>query len=132
MAQRDELIAFVTDQLGRWASVASRRLFSGHGLYRGPTLFALLIRDTVYFRSDDGNRADYEAAGMMPFSYTRSDGRIVSLPYRQVPAEVIEDSDELVRWADKAFAAALRKPVKQKPRGKRGTARARPGRKAAK
>jgi DNA transformation protein and related proteins len=125
MADAGELADFVTDQLRRWAPVTARRLFSGSGLYRGSTLFALLIRDILYFRSDDVNRPDYEAAGMAAFSYRRSDGRVVVLPYSQVPAEVIEDADELARWADKAFAAALRKPVKRARRpGKRGAVRA--------
>ncbi len=121
---RGEFAAFVTDQLRPWAPVAARRLFSGYGLYRGPTVFAILMRDTLFFRSDEINRPDYEAAGMPPFSYARGDRRVVALSYHQVPAEVIEDAEELARWADKAFAAALRKPVKRTRRGgARGAAR---------
>ena len=58
------LAEFLSDQLRVWARVAARRLFSGWGVNRGPTIFALILRDTIYFRVDETNRPDYVAAAM--------------------------------------------------------------------
>lgn len=123
-AAADEFIAYLQDQLRAWAPVASRRMFSGHGLYRGDTIFALVLRDALYFRGDPASRADFLAAGMAPFRYDRQ-GKSVSMAYYEVPADLLEDADALAAWADKAYAAALRvaaakpKPVRQRPQRQR-------------
>jgi DNA transformation protein len=103
----NEFIAHLLDLLRRWAPVAARRMFGGHGLFRGGIMFGLLHDEIVYFKTDDGNRADYEAAGMAPFRYTRA-GKSVALSFHVVPADLLEAGDELAPWAERAYAAALR------------------------
>ena len=110
MAVDSGFVEYVCDQLRPWASVAPRRLFSGHGLFRGGTMFALIIRDALYFRTDAENRGDFSAAGMEPFRYSRG-GREVALGYHEVPADVLDEADRLAAWAEKAYAAALRRAV---------------------
>jgi DNA transformation protein and related proteins len=103
-------VEYVRDQLRPWGAgaVAARRMFSGEGLFRNGIMFALVHDDTLYFRTDDRNVAEFIAAGMTPFRYRRN-GRQVALGYHQVPADVIEESDELASWAASAFAAARRR-----------------------
>jgi DNA transformation protein len=137
------LAEFLSDQLRVWAPVTARRLFSGWGVYRGPTIFALILRDTIYFRVDETNRPDYVAASMPPFvhaarhrapadavaearagtgapqfQYRTRDGKAIAMPYYEVPASILEDADALAGWAEKAHAAALRaarrKPARRK------------------
>jgi len=111
-------LEFLEDQLRSWGPIAARRMFSGCALYRGGTHFAFIIRDTLYFRTDGQNRDDYLAAGMSPFTYTRN-GRTVSFSYHEVPADVIDDADRLAEWAQKAYAAAMRRgpgPASRKQR----------------
>ena len=110
-------VDFVRDQLQPWASVTAQRMFGGFGLYRGAVMFAIVAGDTLYFRTDDGNRARYEGAAMSPFRYERS-GRRVALRYHEVPAVVLEKPDELVDWAAGAYAAALRSAAPRHRRGK--------------
>ena len=117
-AELPEGVAHVVDLLYRWAPVSVRRMFSGVGLFRGGVIFALVLRDTVHFRVDDGNRADYEAAGMEPFSYSRS-GRTVSIAYYEVPPDILDEGEDLTRWAMKAYEAALRTSVRKRPKRKR-------------
>ncbi len=57
MASNPEFIAFVTDQLAPLGHVTTRRMFSGAGVYCDGVIFALILRDVVYFKVDDGNRA---------------------------------------------------------------------------
>jgi DNA transformation protein and related proteins len=113
-----QFLSYVRDQLRRWAPVEIRRMFGGHGVFRGNTMFGLIHADALYLRTDDGNRGDFAAAGMAAFTYARG-AKTVSLGYHEVPAEVIEDGENLAQWAARAFAAAERQAQK-KSRTKRG------------
>ena len=112
-------IAFLRDQLAAWAAIVPRRMFSGHGLFRGGVMFALVHGDTFYLRADAVNRPDFAARGMAPFSYRRG-GRSVALGYVEVPADVLEEPDLLALWADKAYAAAQRRGAARRSRRARG------------
>ena len=103
-----EFIRYLRDQLRRWGPVEIRRMFGGHGIFRGGVMFALIYNETLFLRSDDANRAAFAAAGMGPFRYRRR-GKLVALAYHQTPPDAIEDSDVLGECADLAFAAALRR-----------------------
>lgn len=103
-----EFIRYLRDQFRRWGPVEIRRMFGGHGIFRGGVMFALIHDEMLFLRSDDANRAAFAAAGMGPFRYRRR-GKLVALAYHQAPPEAVEDSDTLGEWADLAFAAALRR-----------------------
>ena len=110
----NEFISYLTDQLRRWAPVTARRLFGGHALYRGTTVFAIVSRDTLYLRTDPINRPEFEGAGSTPFR----PGSRVSLPYHEVPIEALDDPEALGRWAQSGYAAALRRDAASSaPRG---------------
>ena len=70
-------------------------------------MFGLVAGDELFFKTDDGNRPDYEAAGMPPFRYRRA-GTSVALSFHTVPPDLLEAGDELAPWAERAYAAALR------------------------
>jgi len=74
--------------------VTARAMVGVAGLYLDGTMFALITRnDVLYFRTDDGNRADYEAAGTKPF--VPFPDKPVVMPYRNVPPEILEDGGSL-------------------------------------
>ena len=107
--ERDQFIAHVADQLRHWAPVSVRRLFGGHGIYRGERMFAFVARDTLYLRTDDVNRPDFEAAGMGALRVGKSGNARIALSYHEAPAELLDEPEELAQWAERAFAAALRR-----------------------
>lgn len=109
-----EFLEFALEQLEQIAPVRAKRMFGGVGLYSGELFFALLDDDTVYFKVDDGNRADYEALGLGPFDPYK-DG-VHLMQYYPVPAEVLEDTEALRSWMDKALAAALAAKTKKRPK----------------
>jgi DNA transformation protein len=112
-------VAHVIDLLDPWAAVVPRRMFSGIGLFRDGVMFGLVIGDTLYFKTDDANRGDYEAAGTAPFSYRRGERGTIATSYHAVPPDLIEDGEELLVWARRAYDAALRRrdpaPRRRKP-----------------
>jgi len=85
MATSTDFLEFLQDQLRGLGHITARRMFSGAGLYCDGVIFALILRDTLYFKVDDGNRQAYEAEGLAPFSY-EARGRTVQIgAYWQVP-----------------------------------------------
>jgi DNA transformation protein len=119
MNNEPEFIRYLRDQFRRWGAIEIRRMFGGHGIFRDGVMFALINDETLYLRSDEATHAAFAAAGMGPFRYRR-DGRLVALGYRQAPPEAVEDSDLLGDWADRAFAAALRRAAKQPAKKRAG------------
>lgn len=105
MAVSESYLFFVEEQLGRVAAVRSRRMFGGVGLYADDVFFAVIADDELYLKVDDETREAYIARGMEPFRPYK-DAR--SMEYYQLPAEILEDVDELSVWARDAVEAALR------------------------
>ncbi|MFI4888923.1 MAG: TfoX/Sxy family protein [Steroidobacterales bacterium] len=107
MASSAEFLSYVMEQLSMLDGVRARRMFGGIGLYCEDRFFGLISRDVLYFKVDDGSRADYQSRGMgqfRPFAGRRQ----VSMSYYEVPADVLEDAEECARWARRSVAAASR------------------------
>ena len=99
---------FVLEQLGRVApGIRARSMFGGVGIYSDALFFALMDDDTLYFKVDDTNRPDFEAAGMGPFRPFGPDGEVMQ--YYQVPEELLEDVETLELWVGKAVEVARRR-----------------------
>ena len=106
---------YIVEQLGTLPALSTRRMFGGLGLYSGDWFFALIDDDVLYFKVDDANRDDYVSRGMkafMPFPGQPS------LGYFQVPVDVIEEAEDLTRWARRSVEVAQRaglKKIRPKP-----------------
>jgi DNA transformation protein len=125
MAVSDDYLTFVIEQLQPAGRVTERRMFGGVGLYLDGLFFALIDDDTLYFKVDDSNRARYERAGSSAFC-PFPDQPDKAMGYWQVPAEVLEDAEELTRWAREAMTVALAARTKR-PARRRAPPRRRPG-----
>lgn len=114
MPASKEYLEYVLDQLESFGPVVSKRMFGGVGLYSDALFFGLIDDDILYFKVDDLTRAGYlkaKSKGFDPYG----DGN-ASLSYYSVPADVLEDTDELRVWATAAVEAARRKAATRKPR----------------
>ena len=121
MPVSEEYLDYVVDQLGCIGEINAKRMFGGVGLYRDGYFFGLIAGDLLYFKVDDENRPDYEAAGSKAFQPYGDDS--YSMGYYEVPVDVLEDVDKLRVWAGGAVAAALRKTqrkTQRRPSIKRG------------
>lgn len=118
MPQSQEYLQYVLEQLHGLGGVVSRRMFSGAGLYQDDVFFGLLFRDTLYFKVNDANRADYESRGMGRFQ-PFPDKPHLSLTYYEVPVDVLEDREELASWARRSIAAALAIAAEKRVRKRR-------------
>ena len=102
---------FVLEQLAGVRGLRAQAMFGGVGLYANDVFFGIVAADTLYFKVDDTNRRDYEVAGSRAFK--PYDDRAMTMPYYNVPADVLEDRDALALWATRAVAVAVRSKKKK-------------------
>ncbi|HWJ76283.1 MAG TPA: TfoX/Sxy family protein [Kaistia sp.] len=102
MGDRD----FLEELFAPVGRVELKRMFGGLGAFSNGLMFAIVIADVIYLKSDDTTRADFAAEGCEPFTYPRKDGRAVSLSYWRMPERLIDEPDEFVRWSRAAIMVA--------------------------
>ncbi|MBX3491133.1 TfoX/Sxy family protein [Parvibaculum sp.] len=134
MAVSAEYKAFVAEQLEPLGPVRIRNMFGGAGVYLDDLMFGLIANETLFFKVDDRNRADYVAEDSGPFVYEPPSGKAIAMSYYELPERLYDEPDELIGWARKALDAALAakaaKPVPGKSRSPSKKA-ARPGKQDA-
>lgn len=114
MAVSESFKDYVLDQLGlldQLSFIKVKKMFGGAGLYYEGLIFGLLADDVLYFKVDDSNRGDYEEAGtaaFQPFAH-----KPLVMPYYEVPAEIMENREQLADWAWKALAVSKNNPPKK-------------------
>jgi DNA transformation protein len=105
-------VAYLLEQLAPLRDVASKNFFGGVGLVSGATQFAMVMGSVLYFVVDDATRPNYEKLGSSCFSYVTKKRRVDVRKYFSVPADLIEDQDQLVLLAKESIrvARSLQKP----------------------
>ena len=122
MAVTDDFRDYVLEQLAAAGKVVPRRMFGGVGLYLDGLFFALISDDTLYFRTDEASQPRFEKAGSRSFRPFPDRPNYV-MAYWEVPAEVLEDAEQLRLWTREALAAALAARSKRSARRRRPTGR---------
>lgn len=108
MVASDSFAELLREQLSSLGRVTMRRMFGKTGVFCNGLMFGMVTQDTLYFRVDDHNRADFkEAASDPPLNYQKQ-GRTIDLSFWRVPERLLDEPDELVVWARAALAAARR------------------------
>ncbi|MDP1699150.1 MAG: TfoX/Sxy family protein [Xanthomonadaceae bacterium] len=102
-----ELLHELLEPLG---SIRMRKMFGGHGVYCEGLFIAIVIDGQLYLKVDELTRPAFVAAGCEPFIYT-SKGRSAPMSYWNVPEEALDSAEQIQPWAQRAIAAALRKPA---------------------
>lgn len=97
-------LQYVQEQLSLVEAVIVKRMFGGAGFYAQGHFFAIMDDDTLYFKVDDSNRADYLAAGSPPFAPWGEEG--LKLEYYEVPDLVLDNLSKLKVWMQKSLAVA--------------------------
>ncbi len=107
MPVSDEFADFVIDQLSAWGDVSVRRMFGGAGLYCDGAMFGLIADDVAYLKADDSNRDGFLRAGSSAFQPYPD--KKATMSYYEIPADVLENRDELAIWAQRSLAVAKKK-----------------------
>ena len=68
--------------------------------------FAWVMGSTLYLRAGDATRAEFEAHGAEPFSYSTKKGLVLVRKFYTAPEFLMDDAEQLIAWARKAIVAA--------------------------
>ena len=117
MAVSDGFVTFVIEQLAGVRRVSSRRMFGGVGLYSDDHFFAVIDKDTLFFKVDTATAVRYKRRRMPAFRPMPDKPPMTG--YYQVPPAVLEDRDALTEWALESVGVATRAPARSRTR--RGT-----------
>jgi DNA transformation protein and related proteins len=121
--------ASVQDLFASFGPVDVRRMFGGAGVYADGVMFALVVRDVIYLKTDDSTVPAFEGEGSEPFSYATTKGerdRQVVMSYWRLPERLYDEPDELGQWARESLAVALRTAAKSGKAPLRKSAKRRP------
>ena len=85
-------LEYIKELLSPIEGVTYRPMFGGYGVFHEGDMFGLISgsTSTLHFKVGDLNREAFEAAGC---------GKLGRMPYYEVPADVLEDSEEMREWA---------------------------------
>jgi len=84
----------VYDLMVRLPDISSRAMMSGWCIYSDKIPFAAIIGNQLYLKAK-GEAADkLLALGWKKFNYEKSNGKVVSMSYWQVPDELIDNQEK--------------------------------------
>jgi DNA transformation protein len=100
----DTFREFVLDQLTNIGQVSCKAMFGGYGLYCAGVFFAILYKGQLFFKTGPNTVTSYSERKMQPF---RPNLKMTLKNYYEVPADILEDPDELVGWARLAIQCQI-------------------------
>ncbi len=97
---------FVLDQLADLRGISCRAMFGGYGLYQGGAFFGIIQKGRLYFKVTPSTVILYKEHGMKSF---RPNAKQMLRTYYEVPADVVEDTEQLAAWAEQASQISTRR-----------------------
>ena len=91
----------MSDLLSGLDDVTARSMFGEYCLYYKGEIFAIVSDGAVYFKAGDANRKRYTSVGSRQYTY-ETGGKVVPMPYWEVPADVLEDREKIAKWAEES------------------------------
>jgi DNA transformation protein and related proteins len=107
MPVSEEYLDYLRDLLNWLPQLRIKRMFGGAGLYSDDIFFAIADDGDLYLKADKESVIFYRNGGSEQFTY-ETKGKLSRMNYWSVPAEIIEEPDELRRWVGIALDTALR------------------------
>ena len=105
MAYSEDYLNFLLDQLSEFEPIVAKKMFGGIGFFKEGLMFAMIGYGAFRLKVDESNKKEFKDAGMKALYI---EGKKKSMPYWEVPVDIIEDKDELMKWANKSYNAALK------------------------
>ena len=102
-----EFVRLVLELLAPVGEVRARAMFGGYGVYQRETVFAIIVDDRLYFKTDDATRRKFSKLGLDAFTYVAR-GRRVALRYHEAPPDVFESPEIMRNYALEAIGVARR------------------------
>ncbi|AHG65129.1 TfoX/Sxy family protein [Advenella mimigardefordensis] len=119
MSVSRDFLEYVLDLLAPLGPVTTRRMFGSVGLYLDGRMFAIVSgEERFYVKRDDQTQEQFELAGCLPLTYARKepDGttKTIELSFYAPPESILDDRQQILKWAQLGVEAAARAPEKRK------------------
>lgn len=108
-------VEYVVDALSGINGIRAKSMFGGFGVYVKEDFIGIVSDGTLYFRVSDATRPRYEKHGSKPFVYSR-DGKHMTMSYFEVPADVLEDHEQILAWGEEALTVTKAAKAAKKKR----------------
>ena len=106
-------MSYVVELMQQLGPVTAKSMFGAHGIFLDGLMFALVAKRILYLKADIQSAHEFDDLGLGAFTYSKK-GKEVALAYFQAPEEALEEAEEMLVWANKAYGAALRAAAKKK------------------
>jgi len=104
--QKDETLKdFILDQLIDLPHIVASTMFSSWGLYSDNIFFGIINNGRLYFKTNEITSQKYKDQGMKAF---QPSAKQKLKNYFEVPGDIMEDSDELLKWARESISIWLK------------------------
>ena len=110
-----EFVWLVLELLARVGEVRARPMFGGFGIYQRETILAIVVDDTLYFKTDADTSRKFSKLGLGPFTYVAR-GKAVAMRYHEAPSDVFESAEVMQSYALEALEVARRVARRKKKR----------------
>ncbi len=96
MGKESELSAeLMKAKLSSIEGITTKKMFGGHGIFHDGKMFGIIdSKGQSLLKVNDSTKADFEEKGATKHS---------RMPYYSIPIEILENQDELVKWAKKSI-----------------------------
>lgn len=115
-----EFVDTLADLFELLGPITARKMFGCYGLYHHDLMFAIVVDDIIYLKTDAETAPDFAAAGLEQFAYERL-GKIVKMSFYRAPDELLDDRELAARWARRAWQAAQRTQAAKPAARRRGS-----------
>lgn len=115
MPHKNKFVDRVLTLLTPHGDIRARAMFGGYGLYLDGMIFAIIVQDRLYFKTDAETRPRFVRTGSKPFSYVRAGEKAVSLSYYEAPPRTMNSARAIMPWMELATLAARGAAKAKKP-----------------
>ena len=106
MTASNEFIEYVMELLEPIAVMDGGKFFGGFGIKSNSIQFAMIMDNSLYFVVNDETRPKYEKLKKKPFSYQTKKGTVNVKRYYEVPEDLFDEPDDLIKWAKESIDIA--------------------------
>jgi len=108
MAVDQGYLDHIMEKFSHQEEISVKKMFGGAGIFYKNKMFALIYSDTLFFKVDDTNRKEYVEKGAGPFEPPFMKKKM-SMPYYEVPVDVLEANENFNEWAERSMEIALKR-----------------------
>ena len=83
------------EKLKSIGGISTKKMFGGHGIFHEGKMFGIIdSKGQSFLKVDDSSKTDFEK---------RESERHSKMPYFSIPEDILGNSEELIKWANKSI-----------------------------